>query len=138
MKKFILFIAVFLFVNELKAQHIEIEDWSSASSQYCEKPTVWLDGDSVRYSFVVHFPEQEITLLDDVNVWFSCDDDYVCDLYWTNSTRPHDVTVTYSGAKYVGELIEGNSYDIDYGAFFETNDQVYGVNSLISFRYYAH
>lgn len=137
MKKFLLLIAIFLFVNELKAQHIEVDDFNSASSLCVEKPTVWLDGDSVRYSFVVTFPTIGIEL-NDVSVWLDCNGQYDYDLFWHSNVRPSDVIVTYSGARYVGDLVEGNWYDIDYGASLESDTEIYGVNSLISFAYYSY
>ena len=141
MKRFIFSVALLFVAFATKAQHIELSyPTSSPPSDYCTTPYVWLDGDSVRFSMTVTFPPITVILDDHVDVWLGCGDGPLTyDLSWTNANRPSDTERVYSGAKYIGDLLDGEGLDVDYGVQFETLDfQVLGINSMVSFRYYSY
>lgn len=145
MKKIMLLITMLLLVSLAKAQHIDLlyQPANPWDANYVTDPTVWLDGDSVRFSMNVLFPSVAINLIGSVEVWLGsyCGTNFYTnfyDLYWTNANRPCDTEKIYSGAIYVGDFSDGQAEDINYGALFDTDDGPLGVGRLVTFRYYSY
>lgn len=136
-----LLITMLLLVSLAKAQHIELSYPSTPPSNYCTTPTVWLDGDSIRFSMNVIFPPIDVILDDNVGVWLGCGGSghtYAHDLYWTNANRPTGIEIVYSGAISVDNLYDGEGIDVNYGVQFENSTQVLGINSMVMVTYYFH
>jgi hypothetical protein len=142
MKKLMLLTTMLFLVTFAKAQHLEFhyDPYYNVSSPYNEIPTVWLDGDYVRYTYVVHFPGWYDSLAADYHSVFLGvgGKTYDYDLQWGLNV-PRNVTTTYSGSLYVGNLSSSEYFELWYGADFLTDDNnILGCAGAVQFTYHPN
>lgn len=136
-----LLITMFLLVNFAKAQHLEFhyDPYYAQSSPYNESPTVWLDGDSIRYNYVIHYPSWFDVLANSTHyVWMgNLANGYDYDLEWGLNV-PRDTTIVYSGSWYVGNYTTAEYFEVWYGAEFVTDDNLLGCAGAVQFTYHPN